>query len=313
MVVGRPGPELDPVIDGVWAAVPVPRSRAQITGEDEIASALEAAVRTLSDLTAQHALALRDGLPTAHTDTSPGEQDQHADGHDEQTGHDEHSGSHHHQEGGMELPGGLAMADLGEDRDGLVLDQLHVALGPVLPEWPSGLVVDVVLQGDVIQEARSRFLDLDLDDRDAPECLPDAARALDSAARVLALVGWDGPAARARGLRDALLFDRVDGSRVLEEVDDLRRRVRRSRLLRWMLRSAEAGRSEVLETLHDKLLSARCAVAGAGGAAPVAVDLPALDSRLVGAEFAAARLIVAVADPQPQPTLTRPADRGGAS
>ena len=317
VVVGRPGPELDAVVDGVWAAVPAPRSRAQITGEDEIASALEAAVRTLSDLTAQHALALRDGLPTAHTDTSPGEQDQHADGHDEQTGHDEHSGSHHHHDGGMELPGGLAMADLGEDRDGLALDQLHVALGPVLPEWPSGLVVDVVLQGDVIQEARSRFLDLDLDldldDRDAPERLPDAARALDSAARVLALAGWDGPAARARGLRDALLFGRVDGSRVLEELDDLRRRVRRSRLLRWMLRSAEAGRCEVLETLHDKLLSARSAVAEAGGEALVSVDLPALDARLLGAEFAAARLIVAVADPQPQPTLARPADRGGAS
>ena len=308
VVVGRPGPELDAVIDGVWAAVPAPRSRARITGEDEVASALEAAVRALSDLTAQHALAPRDGSPTAHTDTSPGEQDVHAD---EQTGHDGHSGGHHHHDGGMELPGGLAMADLGEDRDGLALDQLHVALGPVLPEWPSGLVVDVVLQGDVIQQARSRFLDLE--DRDAPERLPDAARALDSAARVLALAGWDGPAARARGLRDALLFGRVDGSRDLEELDDLRRRVRRSRLLRWMLRSAEAGRCEVLETLHDKLLSARSAVAEAGGEALVSVDLPALDARLLGAEFAAARLIVAVADPQPQPALTRPADRGGAS
>ena len=211
----------------------------------------------------------------------------------------------------MELPGGLAMADLGDDRDGLALDQLHVPLGPVLPEWPSGLVVDVVLQGDVIQEARSRFLDLD--DLDATERLPDAARALDSAARVLALAGWDGPAARARGLRDAVLFGGSSTARVLEELDDLRRRVRRSRLLRWMLRSGEAGRSEVLETLHDKLLSARAAVAGGRGEAPVAVDLAALDARLVGAEFAAARLIVAVADPLPQPAPARPTEQEGAS
>jgi hypothetical protein len=213
----------------------------------------------------------------------------------------------------MELPGGLAMADLGEDRDGLALDQLHVPLGPVLPEWPSGLVVDVVLQGDVIQEARSRFLDLDDLDAVTAERLPDAARALDCAARVLALSGWEGPAARARGLRDALLFGGGDTVCVLEELDHLRRRVRRSRLLRWMLRSAEAGRSEVLEALDDKLLSARAAVAGAGAEAPVAIDLPALDARLVGAEFAAARLIVALADPLPQPALARPTDQGGAS
>ncbi|MDD7921273.1 hypothetical protein [Actinomycetospora callitridis] len=211
----------------------------------------------------------------------------------------------------MELPGGLAMADLGDDRDGLALDQLHVPLGPVLPEWPSGLVVDVVLQGDVIQEARSRFVDLD--DLDATERLPAAARALESAARVLALAGWDGPAARARGLRDAVLFGGGSSAGVLEELDDLRRRVRRSRLLRWMLRSAEGGRSEVLGALDDKLLSARAAVAGGRGEAPVAVDLAALDARLVGAEFAAARLIVAVADPLPQPALTRPTDLGGAS
>ncbi|GAA4750735.1 hypothetical protein [Actinomycetospora chibensis] len=307
VVIGRPGPELRAVIDGVWTGVPAPRSQIWITDEDEVSSALDDSVQELADLAAQRAHAPRSGLPAIHTGVFPPEQ-----GHDisEQSGHDEPGEhGHHHHDGGMELPGGLAMADLGEDRDGLALDQLHVPLGPVLPEWPSGLVVDIVLQGDVIQEARSRFLD----DVAAVERQPDAARALDSAARVLALSGWEGPAARARGLRDVLLFGGGETVRILEELDDLRRRVRRSRLLRWVLRSAGAGRSEVLEALDDKLLSARAAVAGAGAEAPVATDLPSLDARLVGVEFAAARLIVAVADPLPQPALARPTDQGGAS
>ena len=38
--------------------------------------------------------------------------------------------------GDMGMPGGLPMADRGPDRDGLRLDQLHVPLGPVLPDCP---------------------------------------------------------------------------------------------------------------------------------------------------------------------------------
>ncbi|HET6635675.1 MAG TPA: hypothetical protein VFH77_11710, partial [Streptomyces sp.] len=52
----------------------------------------------------------------------------------------------------------LPMADRGEDRDGLMLDVLHLPLGPFLPHWPAGLVVDVELQGDVVQQARARDL-----------------------------------------------------------------------------------------------------------------------------------------------------------
>ncbi len=311
VVVGQPGPELRAVVDDVWATVPAPRARLDVRNEHEVTTALDDAVTVLQDFSTQRAEAPRDGLRSERPSDVSGAHDEHDDSsHGQGSGHEDHDGGHHHG-GGMELPGGLAMADLGEDRDGLALDQLHVPLGPVLPEWPSGLVVDVVLQGDVIQEARSRFLDVD--DRDVTGRLPDAARALDASARVLALAGWEGPAARARGLRDALLFDEIDTECALEELDDLRRRVRRSRLLRWMLRSAEAGRSELLEALDDKLLSARAAVTGAGGEVPVAIDLAALDARLSGAEFAAARLIVAVADPLPQPALTWPTEQEGAS
>ncbi|MFC7583230.1 hypothetical protein ACFQYP_05120 [Nonomuraea antimicrobica] len=52
--------------------------------------------------------------------------------------------------------GEVAMAGRGPDRDGLKLDRLHVPLGPVLVDWPAGLVVETVLQGDVIQEAAVR-------------------------------------------------------------------------------------------------------------------------------------------------------------
>ena len=326
VVVGRPGPELRAVIADVWAGVPAPRSQVRIVGEAEVAPALDDAARRLADPTAQRALAPEGGLRAERTDASPtdpghdgAEHDGAEHAGDDRSADDDHGGGHHHHGGGMDLPGGLTMADLGEDRDGLALDQLHVPLGPVLPDWPSGLVVDVVLQGDVIQDARSRFLDLDdLDATDpAPERLPDAARALASSARVLALAGWDGPAARARGLRDAVLFGggdsvQVDRGQVLEELDDLRRRVRRSRTLRWVLRSSRAGGSEVVEALDGALLAAGAALRGAAAEPPATVDLPALDARLVGAEFAAARLIVAVADPQPQLTPTPPPDRGGA-
>jgi hypothetical protein len=43
---------------------------------------------------------------------------------------------------------GLPMAHEGDDRVGLRLDRLHVPLGPVLPDWPAGLVVRLTLQGD---------------------------------------------------------------------------------------------------------------------------------------------------------------------
>jgi hypothetical protein len=59
--------------------------------------------------------------------------------------------------GGMVVRG-TAMARRGMDRDGLRLDQLHLPLGPVLPDWPAGLLLRLTLQGDVIQEAEAEAL-----------------------------------------------------------------------------------------------------------------------------------------------------------
>ena len=50
-------------------------------------------------------------------------------------------------------PYGRPMAERAPDRDGLELDQLPVRVGPFFMPFPAGLVLDVKLQGDVIQEA----------------------------------------------------------------------------------------------------------------------------------------------------------------
>ncbi|MFD0776765.1 hypothetical protein ACFQZ2_22765, partial [Streptomonospora algeriensis] len=53
----------------------------------------------------------------------------------------------------MELAGGLVMADRGDDRDGLRLDRLHIAIGPAQADWPAGLVLKLTVQGEAVQQA----------------------------------------------------------------------------------------------------------------------------------------------------------------
>src|SRR5674476_919080 len=50
------------------------------------------------------------------------------------------------------VPYGRPLAARANDRDGLKLDQILVRVGPYLPPFPSGLVLDVKIQGDAIQE-----------------------------------------------------------------------------------------------------------------------------------------------------------------
>lgn len=51
------------------------------------------------------------------------------------------------------VPYGRPLAGRAPDRDGLELDQLSVRVGPFFAPFPAGLVLDVTLQGDIIQEA----------------------------------------------------------------------------------------------------------------------------------------------------------------
>ncbi|QFG25342.1 hypothetical protein [Actinomadura sp. WMMB 499] len=174
--------------------------------------------------------------------------------------------------------GEVGMADRGDDRDGLRLDVLHVPLGPVLPDWPAGVRLDVALQGDVVQEAHVTVLE------SAPGYWRDGrARRLDAVARLLRVAGWDAAAERAAVLRDAA---------PAEEDAAFCRRVARSRTLRWMTRGVGVrdGRD-----VHDRLSGWLDEIAGGEGAAdgePVEV-LPEL---VAGEELGRARLIVASVD-----------------
>ncbi|CAN5129783.1 hypothetical protein BH20ACT9_BH20ACT9_03470 [soil metagenome] len=62
-----------------------------------------------------------------------------------------------HGQGGEGMMGGTPygrpMPMTADDRDGLMLDQLSVRVGPFLPVLPPGLALDVRLQGDVVQRA----------------------------------------------------------------------------------------------------------------------------------------------------------------
>lgn len=228
----------------------------------------------------------------AHEPAGPGAHDGHAA--DEPASHDDHAGhgghgDHHMHHGGVVA--GLAMASTAPDRDGLELDALRVSLGPMLPGWPTGLMVAGSLQGDVLTGTDVSWLD------EAPGDLgqvPASAAALDSLARFLLVAGWPTAARRARAARDDLVSPedavRERGRRTAAA---LARTVRRSRTLRWSVRGigASADGSEVL----DRVLRWTDAATG-GETVPDALGLEELSGLVEGQELATVRLIVASVD-----------------
>ncbi|MDN4175803.1 hypothetical protein QWY28_22775, partial [Nocardioides sp. SOB77] len=210
----------------------------------------------------------------------------------------DHGGMDH---GGMDLsPGGIPLAEGGEDRDGLEMDVLNVRLGPVLPHWPAGLVVHCSLQGDVIVDARAELLD-EADHHDGGSV--GTARRLDNIAALLALTGWDGAAVEARRLRNDAL---EDTDAVNRGVGRLRRRVRRSRALRWSLRGLRPLTGDAVQEqglpadaagdTYDRLIGMldRAAATGAVEARTLSTDQ--LAAAVIGLDLAAARLVVASLD-----------------
>lgn len=254
LVVGTAGPADAEWVDALWRQIPRPAARSAVTGADGVEAALDALARPVE----APAGAGRGG----HGDRRGHEGDEGREepgGHGGHDGHDGHGGDRGrgggHGHGGHEAHrphggpvAGLPMAARADDRDGLRLDRLHLPLGPALTDWPAGLVLDVALQGDVVQHAGVRTAsppDDALPYWDEPwlraaggedirrgtarrRC---CAAHLDSAGRLLAVSGWPGPAARARRLRDAVL----GGAPAREwgaDLGRLARRVRRSRVLR---------------------------------------------------------------------------------
>lgn len=300
VVAGSPGPALGAVIDRTWMLIPSPRARIEVMEADDAGTALDVGAAQLS--VREHHRARESYRPSVHHPTGD-ESDHHAEG------HSEHDGPEAHGDGGMEMPGGLPMADLGEDRDGLTLDRLHVPLGPVLPDWPVGLVLRLVLQGDVIQDVEAQVLDHAHQGAAASGAFWDraerrAAREFDALARLLGVAGWTDAADRSRRLRDDLLAgkwsERVNPSGV-----HLVRRIRRSRTLRWLVRGIPAGATDLTSLVAGRLDAVEAALRPGGATEmPLRGQVADLAGMLVGAELAAARLIVAAVDPD---TETKPA------
>ena len=381
LVAGDPSPPLAGVLDETWRAMPAPRARAQAARPGEVAAALEAARAMLGDRSWQQALAApaagsgRDA-PQSGDDAAGGRepvsQEQGHHGYEMGAGDagETGGGAHHGHDmggmdmggmdmggmdmggmdmggmdmGGMEMPAGLPMAGRGADRDGLRLDQLHVPLGPVLPDWPAGLVVHLTLQGDVVQHAEVQILGPGGGGSfwgepwrraaaGEPVTTGEAARRraaadLDSLGRFLAVAGWEDAATVARRLRDDTLSG-APGSRLRPAVHRFARRVARSRTLAWLTRglgvllpddaAAAAAVGPAARVAGDVTARYRrwCAgltdagaalddgsPLGAAGTEPLddirasaTALLAALPRLLDGAEFAAARLIIASLDP----------------
>ncbi|WP_340557061.1 hypothetical protein [Streptomyces sp. GSL17-111] len=306
LVVGEPSAELRRAADVTWSQLPGPRARGVVAGPGRAEGVLRRLVPLLGAAEQEDDAAGRD-------DTSvPGPEE--------------------------DLPGGLPMADRAEDRDGLTLDVLRVPLGPVLPHWPAGLVVDVRLQGDVVRSATARVLRAGAARRPsywAPgaDASPDLRRRrcagshLDALARLLSVTGWEGAASGAVALRDRLLAG-APHERVRADFGPWRRRVEGSRLLRWstrdvgVLHPADARRlgvggpaaraappHDVSARLRQWLVETDAVLGGApppdGGprgepaAAPSAALLRAAVELLPGLELAEARTVVASFDPDP--------------
>lgn len=304
ITAGRPGDELAEAIDRLWRQVPGPAVALAVTDDHTAAGQIADALVDLAALT---------GSGPTHED----------------------------------LPDGPMMADRGPDRDGLRLDVLHVPLGPVLPSWPAGLVVDVAMQGDVIQSARPRLLpgvaptvywSVPVENASGQADFRRAAAHLDSLRRLLAVVGWPAAAADAARCRRAIppcafpLSAAVSpevSAAVSAGVGRLRRRLLGSRQLRratdglgvlcaedaarWSVsgpaaRAASEGgdatarwRTWLAEI--DLALSGDDPAPGEGprGAGPAgsAALLHAATTLMVGLDLAAARIVMASLDPDP--------------
>ena len=237
VVCGERGPELTEALEETFAAMPSPRGRVILTTTD-VDEALREQRERLADRELQEA-----GLKIR----GPGPED-------------------------GDMPGGLMMADVGEDRDGLGLDQLHPVLGPVLTDWPAGLRIDATMQGDVLREVSAHFVDERVPVAATPRVL-----GLDALADFLRTQMWVQLAREAAELRDAYHA----GAEPDADFDAFARRLRRSRRLRAATRGLGVldGRDA-----YDRILAL------VDGATPVDPDV--LPGLLTGTELATARIIV---------------------
>jgi hypothetical protein len=306
MVCGRPGAELLAAIDRVWAQMPAPRVRIAVESDRELEGALDRAGSELLDVAAQR------GDAAARPSVSPiiaegaeggpyrahGMHEMTADSEDQQLEDDSASAMDMDMDMDMSGPAGIPLAGGTEgDRDGLEMDVLHLRLGPILPDWPAGLVVDCTISGDVIVEANAHLLPTD-GDRPvvAPvrtgEGMEAVVLRLDRAARLLRIAGWSSQAGRVDRVRNEVLTGA--GTDHAARIAGVRRRVGRSFVLRWSLAGvAGPGGFDIRARLLTMLDEAGEVLRGNALMPLEPVSPSRIAEQLPGRSLAAARLVVA--------------------
>lgn len=277
-VVGEHDEDFAAVVEHVWSQMSEPRVRFQLRAETEAEVLLGEARKQLRDgAGCGTGSEVRRGFtPAAEAMAQM------------------HDGSgHQHDHSGM-MPDGIALAEGAEDRDGLEMDVLHVPLGPVLAHWPSGVVLRVTLQGDVVVDAEVERLATSSPALRTDDSVVRAAYLLDAASSVLALAGLRVDSARARVLRDRCLDGDLASGLVVARLGD---RVGRQPVLRWALGGLTMkDRHGEPETLHHRLtaLFERARAELDGDALPHQEQaLQALPTLIRGMELAAVRLWLA--------------------
>ncbi|WP_164704503.1 hypothetical protein [Blastococcus litoris] len=301
VVLGEPGPELAAAVDLLWSQVPEPRHRIVVRGQGDVSAELDAGLGELVRRAAGGPRGDRRPSPTSFLDEDGGMDHGGMDHGGMDHGGMDHEGMDHMHHGGEVA--GLPMASTGPDRDGLELDVLEVALGPVLPGWPTGLVLRADLQGDVLVSAELAWLDADaLPTGNPPE--DSQCAALDRLARFLDVAGWPTAARQARRARDGLLAG-TDPARAQRLARAVARRIRRSRALAWTAGGIGQVPSQdgAGEGVVDRVRRWCDSAAGQPVDERPAPSLDEAAGLLRGTEVGGARLIVASLDlPMPAPT-----------
>ena len=255
---GEPDPELAPLVGRLIEQIPRPRAQERADHPGDVAGALDriaAALRTgdaragVDDASVEAAEADQPaayGSDLDHGETDRGDMadadmddaDMADADMDDADMADADMDDGEMADGGMDMsgPGGIPLAGGDADRDGLEMDVLSVRLGPVLPAWPAGLVLDITLAGDLITAAQVDLVGLGSDP------LPAHMSRREHAALVADRIGWvlllAGAMRAERGLRrvrDGLL-DGAETSWCAAELRRVRGRLDRSRALRWSIR-----------------------------------------------------------------------------
>jgi hypothetical protein len=318
---GDPGPELEPLVQILFAQLPRPRARGRADDPGEVAAVLDQIASSLQSGDAAD-LPVQNQPPPAERAHQPDAPDAGKDMGDGD-GEMDHSDMDMDGMDGMDMsgPGGIPLASGDQDRDGLEMDVLAVRLGPVLPAWPAGLVLSVTLAGDLISDCHADTLAVEAEDvlplRVSPR--EQAALVADRIGWLLALAGARRAERRLRQVRDGLL-DGAEISWCTGQLRQLADQLSRSRSLRWSLR--DLGRidqgapktegtaldwsGDVLDRFHRRLsglseMVAELADPAAFGDVPDSASMTRAGLDLVcdtvrGLDLGAARLVIASID-----------------